>query len=254
MNQPMQQPVARPSTAAAKSSSTESSDEFEIIEEPAPKKMKPKEKVMLRPRPPPTPPPTHLQQPPSPPPQPRRKQHDIVHIQLHTFGVEPLEVEYHSAKDVILRRYRACFDIDLDMAVDARKPFAHPRCKWGHNGHHDAFIESCVNNPDFKDWLAMVKRDFDMIAKTWDPNECFHLGVYCKAGTNRSVAMSLVLWTIFDQLGYNCYPVIHRSQESGLWAQRNACDSSCATCQNGSSATSKKKRALWKAFKAWNTL
>ena len=77
-------------------------------------------------------------------------------------------------------------------------PFKKPRCKRGHNGHHDEFIEGVVAKPEFKDWLANVKGNFMKEHEVHNPDDTFHIGLFCKAGNNRSVGCSLILATIWD--------------------------------------------------------
>ena len=191
-----------------------------------------------------------------PPPQPAAaeplREYDVIHVQIHTFGTEPMEVDYFAGPEEIIARYREIFGIELNMLLDARKPFQYPRCRWGHNGHHDAFVAGMVGNPRSADWLKDFKDTFDAEHKFNPRDKVLELGIFCKQGINRSVGASLIVEYILDRHGYDVAPVIHRSRQ--IWADRGFCSSGCDTCRNGAQATPKKVWALWKAFKTWNRL
>ena len=178
---------------------------------------------------------------------------DVVTIQIHTFGLDPLRVDFKADYEEIHREYKDYFKVDLHVIIDCRRQFNKPKCKRGHNGHHDAFISGIVAKPEFKDWLAEVKETFMKAHEDHNPDETFHVGLFCKAGSNRSVACSLLLETIWKRAwnsGYTVLPVIHRSQE--FWEARGICNSECETCVNGENMTFKKFEALRKACHTWN--
>ena len=160
---------------------------------------------------------------------------DVVTIQIHSFGLDPLRVDFKADYEEIHREYKDYFKVDLHVIIDCRRQFNKPKCKRGHNGHHDEFIEGVVAKPEFKEWLANVKGNFMKEHKVHNPDDTFHIGLFCKAGNNRSVGCSLILATIWDFHGYTVLPVIHRSQ--AFWEARGICNSECVTCQNGENQT-----------------
>ena len=159
----------------------------------------------------------------------------VARIQIHTFGLDALLVHRKGSSNEVWRGYKSRFDVELHALFDCRRPFRKPRCKRRHNGHHDEFIEGVVAKPEFKHWLANVKGNFVKKHKVHNPNDTFHIGLFCRAGNNRSVGCSLILATIWDFHGYTVLPVIHRSRV--FWKDRGICNSECVTCQNGENQT-----------------
>ena len=200
-----------------------------------------------------------------PPPVQKKAKRFIAHIQIYTFGIESMGLQYDATYDVIHRRVKDLYQIDLGMLVDCRKPFKYPRCARRHNGHHDEFVRNLVDNPEFSGWLYNVKQDLLWQSRRWCSDsmtsisssrntsaELFHIGVFCKGGNKRSVGCSLILQSIFKRHGFFVKPVLHRSEAN--WPRRKICSSSCATCQNGNSASPLKRKALLDAFKIWKGL
>ena len=139
-----------------------------------------------------------------PPPVTKKVKRVIVHIQIHTFGIEALGVHYHANNDVIHRRFKDLYQIDLGMLVDCRKPFKYPRCARKHNGHHDEFVRNLVDNPEFSGWLYNVKQDLLWQSRRWCSDsmtsisssrttsaELFHIGVFLQAGQQTQRRMQL---------------------------------------------------------------
>ena len=139
------------------------------------------------------------------------------------------------------------YEKPVQLWIDGRM-FHTARGPYGHSGEHVEAQRATVEHADFGEWLREVKELFvDRMKAHW--HQC-HLavGVYCKAGTNRSVTRARLIAEILKRDGTFIVGNPKFLQFKYWTDKRKVCDCSCEGCW---AQNPQKKEIFDRAYEIW---